>query len=338
MSRAGIFVVVLLLNPMVAAGRCWITQVGHDGIGHQLHGMLTLMALHDAVLSNGQVIGYDSCVDRNIRFQHVNRTEEEWQIAGAYMDRVTSFACEEIRPKPSSVITDITHVHKLGCKNRKNKCTMLTIDDALRLPPTCNETTRHSYDNAFTVDPELYLLPNHQALVRPFLEALEVPPPKHSTNQSLRVVVHVRGKDGKKRPGFQEEIRLLLDVLNKVLDIASAGQESVAVTIHTNDLKVVHQHISLGNLSVPQLDVYGPEDADVITVLRDLATADVLLAAQSSLSTTGAWLGYGRARLQLAPLLGDWHKHGATDVIKPWPPNTMAYEQFLKSNFSFHRS
>jgi hypothetical protein len=336
--RAGIFVVVLLLTPMVAAGRCWITQKGGDGIGHQLHGMLTLMALHDAVLSNGQIIGYDACMRRKKHFKHFNRTDKEWSIAEAYIDRVISFACQEIRPTPSSVITNITRIPKLECTKHANNCTMLTIDDALRLPPTCSETTRFAYDNAWTVDPELYLRPNHQALVGPFLEALKVPPPKHSTNQSLWVVLHVRGTDSGGRPGLKVEKRQLLDVLNKVLDIASAEQQSVAVTIHTDDVPMLHQHFDFGKLSVPQLDVYGQGDTDVITVLRDFATADVFLAAQSSLSVTGAWLGCGRAQLQIAPLLGDWHPRGATKDIIPWPPSTMAYEQFLKSNFSFHGS
>ena len=43
-------------------GWCWITQVSNDGIGHQLHGMLTLMALHGVPVdkTSGRRFGYDN--------------------------------------------------------------------------------------------------------------------------------------------------------------------------------------------------------------------------------------------------------------------------------------
>ena len=43
-------------------GWCWMTQVSNDGIGHQLHGMLTLMSLHGvpADKSSGKKFGYDN--------------------------------------------------------------------------------------------------------------------------------------------------------------------------------------------------------------------------------------------------------------------------------------
>ena len=41
-------------------GWCWMTQVSNDGIGHQLHGMLTLMALHGVPADKGKKFGYDN--------------------------------------------------------------------------------------------------------------------------------------------------------------------------------------------------------------------------------------------------------------------------------------
>ena len=41
---------------------CWMTQVSNDGLGHQLHDMLTLMALHGVPVDNtsGKRFGYDN--------------------------------------------------------------------------------------------------------------------------------------------------------------------------------------------------------------------------------------------------------------------------------------
>jgi hypothetical protein len=251
------------------------------------------------------------------------------------MLNVNRLACERTYPTPPLSkgsrprnISMASVTPKLKCANAKGECTRLGLEDSLQLSSgRCQAHRVHVYDNAWTIAPELYLLPKHKWLIEPFFRALG--PPPHRRDGILQVAVHVRGGDAvsQHRDGNKLALKLLPRVFLALERWAKCNGTSLHFTAHTDI-----PHIQLPLPANSKLVV--PHKTHAIAVLRDLAFADILVAGESSLSTLAAWLGYGRAQLQMAPLLGDWHEQGATRDIKPWPPGMVTYEQFLMTKYS----
>ena len=321
-----------------ARDRCWITRVRGDGVGHQLHAMLTLMALHNATLDDGRVVGYDACLEHDFKTNHEQNLPSNLRSEQRYMQRVNALACEQIKPAPPSFGGTIVKQKKTDCKNvggqemgsRRTyneglcKAGGLSVEEQLRLPSQCDPSVRYDFDNAWGVDPARFLVPNHESLVRPFRRAFDDDASDAQRAGALRVVVHVRGDDGKFRAGYDEAKARMRDVLVALM----MAEPELRVRVHTDDVDAVDR-FGLHNISGLPVEVRAPGDADAIEAMRDLSRADVLIASESSLSTIAAWIGYGHAKLQLAPSLGDWHQKGASADLQPWPPGVKTFESFL---------
>lgn len=274
---------------------CWISQWSTDGLGHQLFGMLTLMALDNASIG-GQRVRYDACTERERHFEHLGRQAIAERVQ-AYVRTSMKRFCQSRDPEAQS----------------KKRALFVAIPrqetnrgwDSL----PCNNDTVYGIDTGLYDGLVSRLTASRLRLQRTFLPGLGRPPPRFSSsllNQSAtpsrdvrHAVIHVRMGDSKMRGKNPEARQLLRAVVHRLQQRARRQRVDLEMWLHTDERNdaALREMANRENVHICDGTSCG---GSVLDALRDMAHADWLITADSAFSRLAAWIN-ARASLIVAP-------------------------------------
>ena len=168
------------LIAQTSASKCWVTQKGRDGFGHQLRGMLTVAALH-----NSSKYAFDAS-DRRFTFEHID---------GVKASRASMYLRDALADLRQGIPATPPLVHKF-------------VHEVWLIPNPCDPAVIYELDNAFYHErgqcTTSYNLPKRVK------DAFRTHLPKRQTHNGT--VAHIRlGDSGSRgRAGLQRRIDWLL--------------------------------------------------------------------------------------------------------------------------------
>ena len=226
-----------------------ITQYGTDGFGHQLFGIISLIAATNNT-ENTEYVPY-----LFIRqFEHVSTNEGKW---------LNDYIVEIYKQIFNYDHKQLKIYHSPRMHNNFNSSEMKNTSDLV------------SFDNAFSFS-NIGILMQHTC----FQHALfnnKLPNPEFQS--AINVVVHIRGGDGSKRKAGSDNTEYIM-MLNKVLGkIYSEYSESdLHIYVHSNSNAAKFEEIN------PAFITYFCGDTQVLFAFSQMLHATILIAGDSSLS------------------------------------------------------
>ena len=301
----------------MAEPTCWLSQWGADGVGHQLFGMLTLLAL-DNVSMAGQRLRY-ACSASNVRRHFAHLTHRTSGPVQDYVQGSLNRFCSKHAPTPKSDIHG--KIVRLP-KEKYNRGWQ---------PLPCSNGTVYVLDQALYSTLAVGLSTVRDELRRAFLPGLGSAPPRFAAPsgdpRSVRhAVIHVRLGDATNRGQNPHAHQLLAQLIQKLWQLADRQRNVLRIWIHTDSphAREVREATEHGNVTVCDGKVCG---ASVLDALRDMAYADWLVTADSALSWFAAWIN-ARASLIAAPST-TWHPAFATANRTCLPEGTLTYDELV---------
>lgn len=239
-----------------------ISQHGTDGFGHQLHGLLSVMACHNL---NKYYFDSQHFLTKNFSYDHISKNEA--LVMTSYLKEVVHLFSQNVPdltpPK------NIVHSHEI-----------------YRIPQNTSQETTHTLDNAYYF--EKYFTKNEQdhiyqmiEKIKPYFNNKYLPPSRLLDNN---VVFHVRMGDAL-RTSRKPEIEKQCEKVKLLASILSKKYPECHFYIHSD-----------GNVSdlfknIPeQKKTFYPKNTPLIQVLSDFIHAHIFVSGCSSLSIVSTFL------------------------------------------------
>jgi hypothetical protein len=242
-----------------------IIQHGTDGFGHQLHGLLSAMILHDV----GKYY-FDACAFANKKFSFDHIGPEESETMKNYLISVTNAFNKNYKLTPIKY-TNYIHSHEL-----------------YKIPARYDNNTLYSIDNAYYFDridfhdrKEKKKHTENIELMRKYFMTDALPPSRlHEKN----VVIHIRLGDAM-TTGRGDSINAYNTQIRKLIEIFKVKYPDHHYYIHSDgDAKwlaeLIGDNVTLFEKSTP-----------LITLLSDFIYANVFICGNSGLSKICTFLG-----------------------------------------------
>lgn len=292
-------------SPAKAAEACWITSQSPDGLGHQLHGMITVMSLNGLQHPSGSKFKFD-CTPRGFKFEHADLERDSREMAnfmqGAMQNFLQHYCLDCIHPGQN-----ITRESLGGMK--ESQAQLLRIK--------CAKDITYVADSAMTDlritdgDSEVYIaddkrLENIRAFASEFTGLLPNPelPSGHTTVVHVRLTDSgIRGRNplGRIKGALQNQLQVRereQSIVARQLDLFKAngafqqglqslGHNNTNIIIHTDNM--TEAMVKLDKFKIPSTRVYG-FDTPALFVLSQMVHADVLITSDSSFSVAAAFL------------------------------------------------
>ena len=235
-----------------------ITQIGHDGFGHQLLGMLSLISCEN------ENVTYKPIKHHN-NFEHL--TSEEKNLASDFINKFL---------KKYFNIKDFDNNNKVNVMSRNNNNLCL---DTFNYYEDRNNSIL-GFDNAWSTknigqcfknkDFGKYLLP--------------LLPPSNFEDKYTNIAIHLRGGDGNNRAAGISNINYINQICN-IIDILNKKYNTF-FHIHTNA-------VTLPNILVNKLKIFNHKiyiNINILETLSQLCNCKILLLGDSSLSILSCYM------------------------------------------------
>lgn len=276
----------------------YVIQHGTDGIGHQLHGIFTLMILHDV---NSFIFDINVFRNKTFRYEHISALEE--QQVTQYIQTI----CNLFVKDNGQFVK--TYNEKQGCKS---------ISDTKP-----NDNTLYILDNAFRFR-EIYginmkLINSNIEKMKNYFINNDLPPNRVGTQS---IVVHIRMGDALLYECRRKRIMDLNEKVNKVLIILNNKYPEYVVHVHTDGN---HDQIKPLIQNVINIQVH-LKNTNIMNVLSDLIHASILVCGSSSLSEFAGFMGNKQLVLYNDP-------HG--DSTHSYPDTFTEMSTYLNHNFGY---
>ena len=269
----------------------YLIQRGTDGLGHQLHGLFTVLALHGV---------------RNFKFD-----------AEAYLLDASNFAIGHDNNHMTSYLIKGVELFLADHPHARSGYKEPDLVK-LKLPPVvAASNTIYVLDNAYYFD-RLQLTSEEKARHRANLEQFKcyftpplnphIPAPKKDKQSKGVVVVHIRMGDAM-RTSRAGGIRRAVLLLPKLLKKLQRQYPNYEIRVHTDDEQRLQPFVQSQRCSISMKGRRTP----VEDVLSDMIHAEVLVCGDSSLSKVCCFLGNDSRELILIP---DTNKHTLPDSVK----------------------
>jgi hypothetical protein len=232
-----------------------ISQHSIDGLGHQLHGLITLMALHG--IRDFYFDGY-AYIQKQFSFQHIEGSEVDFS-KNYLISVVSKFANEN---NQSQIYKNHIYIgYELFDTNFEKKNDFLYfLDNAYYLDRlNLSEDEKEKYAK------------NINTFSKYFIN--EIPLNKRIKEKS--VVMHLRLGDSLKEG--RETIVYMLSNLEKILSIVNNKFPDYHIYIHTDEEKYISKYES------KNCTIYG-KNTKILDVLCDFYNSKILFSTDSSLS------------------------------------------------------
>lgn len=237
------------------------SQRAFDGFGHQLHGLITCMALGG--IRNYKFDGLEF-IEKEFVFDHVGK-EESVSLKRFMVDSVKSFMADHPREKIN--YSNKIHAH-----------------ETYVIPSDHDPKTLYTVDNSFRPK-ELGLNPFELKVFDLNLKYIKNYFQRHlvrSKNYTDKIVIHVRMGDMMKYKS--ESINRYNAKLERLIEILDSKYPDRHYLIHSDG------DVSFLEKFLKKYTVY-PKSTPLLDVLSDFAFSDIIVCGTSSLSTIGSVLG-----------------------------------------------
>lgn len=237
---------------------CHIIQHGTDGLGHQLHGLLSLIILNGCVKNNKKYIFYtNGYLGKKFDVAHLSGKEKNEAI------EYLKYSASKIKCDKEN-IKKIIHVHEI-----------------YKIPSKHEESILYSLDNAYYFDRvgldkkgESMRLKNLNNYKDIFInEKLPLPQPGNN------IIVHVRLGDSVNREKNTESRKTLAVLLKKL---------KVDYPKHN-----IHVHSDGRPKFITTSYIFHGKDTNILKVISDMIHGDILVCGVSGLSYFCAFLNKG---------------------------------------------
>jgi hypothetical protein len=263
-----------------------IIQHGTDGMGHQLHGLLSCLALHN--VDNYYFDGY-AFIEKKFSFAHINQ-KKSINVKEYFIEIVTEFI-------------------KVNNQVKRNYKKTIHSHEVYKIPNNYNSDTLYSLDNSYYFDK----IPINKSQYEKYITNIEQIKSLF-TNEKLpqnrlsekNVVIHLRHGDaitsGRGKP-INNYNKKIVNILPKIIN----NFKDYIFYIHTDGNADFVTNILLKH-NIKYI-VYSKSE-NILNVLSDFIYSNVFLAGISSLSTVCIFLGNHKLTI-----VSDDIKHSLPDNI-----------------------
>ena len=241
----------------------FVSQYGTDGFGHQLFGMMSLIACID--------ISYVS-FPHNGKFEHLSKEESV----------MCKFFINNFLNNIFGDFENISNKKKIIMPRRKNNLCLKSFQ--------FEKDIIYVFDNCWSTDNIGYYIKNFafDKYITNSLNNLLTTNTNFDTNK-CNVVVHIRGGDGKDRiSGSLKNDYLIL--LNNIIKKMSFQHKNIIFHIHSNS--------PINNMFISE-NIISKYNSDIIQSFSEMIFADVLIAGDSSLSLVAPY--FNKNKLVIVP-------------------------------------
>jgi hypothetical protein len=244
-----------------------IIQSGADGFGHQLYGLFSCLLLHN--IKNYYFDGY-AFINKSFQFEHIDKKQSE--AASAYMIEVVKEFIKIFNIQP--IFTNkYIHSHEI-----------------YNIPPNPEINTLHGVDNAYYFDrlglnaSDLELHSMNIDIVKPCFINKYLP---SNIMDEKNIVLHLRLGDAM-AAGRGNSINNYNKQLSSLIDILIKKYPGYKYYLHTDgDISFI---IDVLQTYCVEYHVF-QKNTQILSVIRDLIHARILICGNSALSKVCAFLG-----------------------------------------------
>jgi hypothetical protein len=239
----------------------YIIQNGTDGVGHQLHGMFTLMILHNV---NGFKFDIDMFRKKTFRYEHIDVSESQ-QMTN-YIKQVCECFIQD------NGFFENPYTKKIMCRSisdvKSGEDTINVLD---------NMFSFNNLDNTDTISKNI-------ARMKEYFINDKLPPNRVGDNT---IVVHIRLGDAIRYTDRRILITKLNNQLNQTLKILNKKYPEYAIRVHTDGTPEQIQSL-IKDVSNVQAQW---KNTNILEVLSDLIHTKILVCGSSSLSIFSGFMG-----------------------------------------------
>ena len=245
----------------------YISQKGEDGFGHQILGMMSIIALTKE-FNEYEYVPYK----HDGKFEHVDSDEKE--ILKMFFGKMYELLGYDLNVDFEKYPT------KRIMSRMKNNYNFNEFNNL--------EWEKYSYvfDNCWSLKNSGNILYKHRDSLRKSVlnEYLPIP---NKFNNKVNVVIHIRGGDGSTRQ-FSERTLNIRNLNSFIRNIENIYSNKCYFHVHTNSNgKLRESEIFMGLRG--EYKIYGKE-IPILQVFSDMIHSDVLLIGDSSLSIAASYL------------------------------------------------
>jgi len=242
-----------------------IIQNGTDGFGHQLHGLISIMALHGVNQYYFDAIAFTQKV---FTFEHISKTES-LELAEYLTEVAQSFAI----------------FHQMNVKKYKE---IMHAHEVYLIPEKYSSEVLYSLDNCYYLDripislrEKLQVKDNFSTLNQFFLNKKI-----SSKNSEPTIVIHIRLGDAMHTPRKNSLLKFKADVINCLPKLKNKYPNHLFI-IHTDGEIPEIEKVLKQQQSDYQIN---SKNTPILDVMSDMIYANVFICGNSSLSKACVFL------------------------------------------------
>ena len=273
----------------------YLIQNGTDGVGHQLHGMFTLMILHNV---NDFKFDINTFRRKPFRYEHIDPSQSQ------QMTNYIQNVCERF-------IQD----HGLFEKTYSNHLTCRSFSDVKSGEDTINILDNmFSFKNIDNIDMDA--ISKNIACMKDYFINDKLPPNRVGDK---RIAVHIRMGDAIRYADRRILITKLNNQLNQTLKILNKKYPEYEVKVHTDGTPEQIQTLiqDVKNVQISW------KTTNILDVLSDLIHSKILVCGSSSLSIFSGFMGNKELVIH------------NDDPIHSYPEHAVEISTFLKDNYGY---
>lgn len=245
-----------------------IKQIGHDGFGHQLHGLFTCLILHG--IHNYYFDGY-MYINNNFTFEHIN--EDDSNDAKQYLINCITQFIKYYNLKPI-LYNNYIFSHEI-----------------YNIPINSDDNTLYGLDNVFFFNriPTLSIKEQQKhmeniSIMKQFFINDSLPPNRLANNN---IVFHIRLGDAM-YTGRGSVILEYIQQLDNLIDLLNINYPNYTYYIHSDgNVNFIIEKLQQLNIT---FTIYN-KNTKLLNVLSDLIHSKIFICGVSSLSSVCSFLG-----------------------------------------------